>query len=74
MTDNQHFWAYIVTLGALLSVVIGAMVIAGEYPDLIGKIEAFGLGTVTGGLIGILRLPRQSSIGPNENVTLKEER
>jgi len=38
------------------------LVAAAIAPALIGKIEAFGLGTITGGLIGVLRLPQQRTL------------
>lgn len=54
--------AYLATLGALILVFIAALVVGALSPALIGKIEAFGLGTITGGLIGVLRLPQQRTM------------
>lgn len=57
MTPKQALIAYLATLVALVLVFGGALIAGALAPALIGKIEAFGLGTVTGGLIGVLRLP-----------------
>lgn len=57
MTSREQLIAYLATLGALIIVLIGAMIIAALSPGIIGKMESFGLGTVTGGLIGLMRLP-----------------
>jgi hypothetical protein len=51
--------AYLATLATLAFVFFAALAAAAIAPTLIGKIEAFGLGTITGGLIGVLRLPQQ---------------
>lgn len=48
------------TLAALVLVYFGSIIAAALVPSIIGKIEAFGLGTITGGLIGLLRTPRQA--------------
>ena len=57
MTHREQLIAYLSTLGALVLVLALALV-AGIISDhVIGKIEAFGLGTITGGLIGVLRIP-----------------
>lgn len=57
MSAREQLIAYVATLVALLVVVMGSLVIAANVPEMIGKIEAFGIGTVTGGLIGVLRIP-----------------
>lgn len=57
MSAREQLIAYVATLASLLIVVMGSMIVAAIVPGLIGKIEAFGLGTVTGGLIGVLRIP-----------------
>lgn len=58
MTSREQLIAYLATLAALVAVLLGAMLIAAFSGEvLIGKMEAFGLGTVTGGLIGLMRLP-----------------
>lgn len=59
---NQQLIAYLATLGALIAVFLAALIVAAIAPEVIGKIEAFGLGTITGGLIGVLRLPQQRSV------------
>jgi uncharacterized membrane protein YjjP (DUF1212 family) len=63
MTErNQQLVAYLATLGALILVFIAALIAGAISPNIIGKIEAFGLGTITGGLIGVLRLPTQRNV------------
>ena len=63
MTERKaQLAAYLATLATLALVFVAALVAAAIAPALIGKIEAFGLGTITGGLIGILRLPQQRSL------------
>ena len=54
--------AYLATLGALVLIFVAALVAVALAPALIGKIESFGLGTVMGGLIGVLRLPTQRNV------------
>jgi uncharacterized membrane protein YjjP (DUF1212 family) len=54
---GQQLAAYLATLATLLLVFVAALAAATISPALVGKIEAFGLGTITGGLIGVLRLP-----------------
>lgn len=62
MSPREQLVAYLATLAALVAVLLGAMLIAAFSGDLIiGKMEAFGLGTVTGGLIGLMRLPSSRS-------------
>ena len=63
MTERKaQFAAYLATLATLALVFVAALVAAAVAPALIGKIEAFGLGTITGGLIGVLRLPQQRTL------------
>lgn len=57
MNAREQLIAYVATLTALIIVVIGALIVAAIAPDILGKVEAFGIGTVTGGLIGVLRIP-----------------
>ena len=59
MTQHEQLIAYLATLAALVIVFVASLVAAAWAPGLIGKIEAFGLGTITGGLIGVLRIPSQ---------------
>jgi len=64
VTAREQLIAYLATLGVLALVLLGSMLIAAFAGDvIIGKMEAFGLGTVTGGLIGLMRLP---SIRPTD--------
>lgn len=62
MARHEQLIAYLATLAALLIVFIAALVAAAAAPALVGKIEAFGLGTITGGLIGVLRIPSQRNV------------
>lgn len=62
MTERHDLIAYLATLGTLLTVFIASLVMGAWYPDIIGKIEAFGLGTITGGLIGLLRIPSARTV------------
>lgn len=57
MTTGEQLAAYLATLTALVIVIIAALVVAAVAPAILGKVESFGLGTVTGGLIGVLRIP-----------------
>jgi hypothetical protein len=57
MSAREQLYAYLATLAALVVVVMGALIVAANAPGLLSKMEAFGLGTVTGGLIGVLRIP-----------------
>lgn len=73
MEHRTYLW----TLGALVLVYFGSIVAAAFVPSIIGKIEAFGLGTITGGLIGLLRIPRQSAPAasglPNDPVHVADD-
>ncbi|MDB5705963.1 MAG: hypothetical protein JWN66_3079 [Sphingomonas bacterium] len=57
MTAREQLIAYLATLGTLALVIIAALIVAALAPGVMGKMEVFGLGTVTGGLIGVLRIP-----------------
>ena len=57
MNQREQLLAYLATLAALVIVFIAALIVAAFAPELLGKMEAFGVGTVTGGLIGALRTP-----------------
>ena len=63
MTERKaQLAAYLATLATLVLVFVAALIAAAIAPALIGTIEAFGLGTITGGLIGVLRLPQQRTL------------
>jgi hypothetical protein len=62
MTAREQLIAYLATLGTLALVIICALVIAAWVPEVMGKMEVFGLGTVTGGLIGVLRIPSARNV------------
>lgn len=57
---NHQLIAYLATLGALVIVFIGALIAAAV--GNLSSLEALGVGTVTGGLIGALRMPSQHSV------------
>lgn len=59
MNQREQLIAYLATLGALVVVFVAALIAAGRGVT-VG--EAFGLGTITGGLIGILRIPSQRQV------------
>lgn len=62
MTPREQLVAYLATLAALIIVFVAALLGFGYYPAMLGKAEAFGLGTITGGLIGILRIPASRTV------------
>lgn len=63
MSPREQLIAYLATLAVLALVLLGSELIAAFSGDiLIGKMEAFGLGTVTGGLIGLMRLPTSRTV------------
>lgn len=78
MNDHQsdQLIAYLATLATLALCFIGALVVGAINGEVIGKIEAFGLGTLVGGLIGVLRLPQQRSVtvdnAPNNPVPTED--
>jgi hypothetical protein len=57
MTAHEQLIAYLATLAALVATLVGAMLVAAFVPSLQSHIVDFGIGTVTGGLIGVLRIP-----------------
>jgi len=59
MNRNEQLIAYLATLTALVVIFITALIAAGNQIEVT---EAFGLGTITGGLIGILRIPSQRNV------------
>jgi len=65
MNQHEQLIAYLATLACLAIVFIAALIAACIDPAIIGKVEAFGLGTITGALIGALRTPsaRQQDSG-----------
>ncbi|WP_066827604.1 hypothetical protein [Sphingomonas mali] len=54
MSDHDQLIAYLATLVCLVLVFCVALFAAGHG---VNVTEAFGLGTITGGLIGLLRIP-----------------
>jgi hypothetical protein len=61
MTAREQLIAYLATLAALVIVVVAAFIASGFG---VSVTEAFGLGAVTGGLIGVLRIPSSRSSEP----------
>lgn len=59
MTAREQLVAYLATLAALVIVVVSAFVASANG---VSVTEAFGLGAVTGGLIGVLRIPSARSV------------
>jgi hypothetical protein len=59
MSRLEQLIAYLATLAALVIVFIAALIAAARGVT-VG--EAFGLGTVLGGLIGVLRIPSQRNV------------
>lgn len=57
MTAREQLIAYLATLLALVVALVGSMIIAAFVPGVLGHVADFGIGTVTGGLIGVLRIP-----------------
>lgn len=51
MNQRHAIVGFVATLVTLVLVLVAAFLAAWLVPDLIGKIESFGLGTVTGGLV-----------------------
>jgi hypothetical protein len=64
MTAREQLIAYLATLATLAVVILVALLIAAWVPEVMGKMEVFGLGTVTGGLIGVLRIPSSRPTEP----------
>jgi hypothetical protein len=62
MTHREQLWAFLATLGTIIILNLGALLIVRDHPELVGKMEAFGLGLLNGGLIGILRFPSARTV------------
>jgi uncharacterized membrane protein YjjP (DUF1212 family) len=60
--QREQLIAYLATLCTLVLVFIAALIAGAMAPVVLGKFEAFGLGTITGGLIGVLRIPASRSV------------
>lgn len=68
MTAQQYLIAYLATLGTLFLVLVAAFTAVALSPDIMGKMEVFGLGTITGGLIGVLRMPSMRTGGTSDQM------
>ena len=64
MAEKYQLIAYCATLTALVAVVLGAFIASGLG---VTATEAFGLGAVTGGLIGVLPMPTRT-VGPATSI------
>jgi hypothetical protein len=73
MTAREQLIAYLATLLTLATVFVSALFAAGHS---VTVNEAFGLGTITGGLIGVLRIPTsrptEPAGTPNDPVNTKD--
>lgn len=67
--SNEQLLAYVATLLTLILIFLGSLIAGAFNPGIIGKIGEFGLGTITGGLIGVLRMPQQRSIAVDAPVS-----
>lgn len=61
MNDHNQLVAYLATLAALVVALLGTMIVSALVPGVLGHIADFGIGTVTGGLIGVLRIPQRTA-------------
>lgn len=61
MTAREQLIAYIATLATLAVVFIAALFAVANGADAPTVGQSFGLGTITGGLIGVLRIPSARS-------------
>lgn len=61
MTPREQLIAYLATLAALVMVFSIAIIGGVVNVNVLSKLEVFGLGTITGGLIGVLRIPAARS-------------
>jgi len=59
MTAREQLIAYLATLGTL-AFIFGAALFAAGHSVTVN--EAFGMGTITGGLIGVLRIPSTGKV------------
>ena len=76
MTPAQQLVAYLATLGSIVLLVLGAMVIGALNVEVLTKTEAFGLGMAVGGLVGVLRIPTARNVtidNPPTNPVQTEE-
>lgn len=66
MSGRHDLIAYLATLATLVAILLIAMLVAAWKPEVLGKLEVFGLGTIFGGLIGLLRLPGARPVATTE--------
>lgn len=62
MKQHEQLIAYLATLATLATIFIAALITGALSPQVLSKMDAFALGTVVGGLIGLLRMPTQRSV------------
>ncbi len=59
--DRFQLYAFLAALITLAFVFDSALIAAAINGVIMGKLEVFGLGTITGGLIGVLKAPSRST-------------
>lgn len=64
MTQRAQLTAYLATLAALVIVYIASIMAAAINPAVMERVGDLGLAVITGGLIGVLRMPSQRSPEP----------
>lgn len=62
MNERHQLVAYLATLATLALVFVAALFASGHGVDGATIGQAFGLGTITGGLIGVLRIPSARNV------------
>ena len=64
MTARAQLIAYLATLAALVVVYIASIMAAAINPAVMERVGDLGLAVITGGLIGVLRMPSQRGPEP----------
>ncbi len=59
INDHDQLIAYLATLATLVVIFVSALIAAGHH---VTVTEAFGMGTITGGLIGLLCAPSSRTV------------
>lgn len=77
MSPREQLTAYLATLATLIVIFLGSLAFGAISDAVLGKIEMFGLGTITGGLIGVLRIPSARNVtidnAPNNPVPVEDK-
>ena len=69
---HDQLIAYLATLAALVVVFVAALIAGALQPGILGRIEVYGLGTITGGLIGVLRMPTRPAVAAEKVETVDQ--